>query len=516
MYKKNYSFKKMLCFMAVILTGLTGLFGCGTDAGADYGNHRLSDKGTITFSDNNALLTNKGMGWNMCYYSNQIYAFGSTIKREDFLDDYPCDIVFFRVGWNYIEPEEGKFNWDFTDSIAEQWWAKGKRSAYCWVVTYPGDQSTPLWVRDAGANGVEINVIEEGKKYGFDFTLDSFPLDAQEWMTNSGFRNDAAYNGGMPVAEGDVANYRKTWVPSYDDPVFLEKYTNFLAAAAQRYDGKEYVEFVEMGSIGSWGEGHTHMSWPAQITSSMKIQHINMYNVFKSTPVLVHDALIEGGGLALETALANGMGMIDCTVQVPGISSREEGEMGNRDVAAQFWDNAYVGLENHPYTIPLKTYYDSINQCRASYARIHNDPYLSKASSWTDKITLRLGYRFNFIELGYKNFGPGRTAELTFSLKNTGAAPNYIGGTPALRLVDASGNTVAYGASDLDVSTLKVAADSKSAQAETGTIKLDIPSGLPAGEYTLLLSVDVDGKAYYNLPLNGGQDKMYEIAKYTA
>ncbi|MFA5629840.1 MAG: hypothetical protein WC958_06340, partial [Dehalococcoidales bacterium] len=59
-------------------------------------------------------------------------------------------------------------------------------------------------------------------------------------------------------------------------------------------------------------------------------------------------------------------------------------------------------------------------------------------------------------------------------------------------------------------------ADSKSAQAETGTIKLDIPSGLPAGEYTLLLSVDVDGKAYYNLPLNGGQDKMYEIAKYTA
>ena len=120
--------------LAIILTGCLFLCGC-SGGGAEL---------KIRLEDNGLLLTNKDMGWNLCYYSNQIYAFGSTLKPNDYLDDYPCDIVYFRIGWNYIEPEEGVYNWEFTDRIAEEWVKRGKRVGYAWVVCYPGDQSAPL------------------------------------------------------------------------------------------------------------------------------------------------------------------------------------------------------------------------------------------------------------------------------------------------------------------------------------------------------------------------------------
>ena len=111
----------------------------------------------IVLKDNQALLTNPDMGWNFTYYANTIYDFNNTLQSGDYLDDYPCETVFFRIGWNWLEPEEGKFNWDFTDKIANEWIERGKRVAFCWVCTYPGDQSTPLWVRDAGAAGVQYS-----------------------------------------------------------------------------------------------------------------------------------------------------------------------------------------------------------------------------------------------------------------------------------------------------------------------------------------------------------------------
>lgn len=120
----------------------TGLTACKSD----YSN-------VVTLSDNGAKLTNPNMGWNFTYYANTVYDFNNTLVEGDFLDDFPCDIAFFRIGWNWIEPVEGQFNFDFIDEIAKDWISRGKRIALCFVVTFIGDQSTPLWVRDAGAEG---------------------------------------------------------------------------------------------------------------------------------------------------------------------------------------------------------------------------------------------------------------------------------------------------------------------------------------------------------------------------
>jgi hypothetical protein len=81
-----------------------------------------------------------------------------------------------------------------------------------------GFYATPKWVQDAGAKGTD-----------FEF-------------------------GKGPKPGGPL------WDPDYLDPVFLAKLDRFLAAMALRYDGNPNVAFIDVGSFGMWGEGHTGFS----------------------------------------------------------------------------------------------------------------------------------------------------------------------------------------------------------------------------------------------------------------
>ena len=179
-------------------------------------------------SDNGALITNPGMGWDFGYYANSLTNFGSTLKPDDYLDEFPCDICYFRLGWSDIEPEKGQYRWDLIDDVADKWIARGKRIAFRICCVFPGHQDTPLWVKDMGAEGVEYNTNEVSRMLlGNDFYAGI---------------NDT------------------TWIAYYDDPVFLREFEIFLKAFASKYDGKDYVEFVDIGSLGSWGEiGRAHV-----------------------------------------------------------------------------------------------------------------------------------------------------------------------------------------------------------------------------------------------------------------
>ena len=47
------------------------------------------------------------------------------------MDDFPgVNVVYLRLAWSYIEPEEGKFNWSVVDTPAQRWIAKGKQVAF--------------------------------------------------------------------------------------------------------------------------------------------------------------------------------------------------------------------------------------------------------------------------------------------------------------------------------------------------------------------------------------------------
>ena len=67
------------------------------------------------------------------------------------------------------------------------------------------------------------------------------------------------------------------WDPDYGDPIFLKKLENFHKAFAARYANKPWVEFIDIGSIGEWGEGHTAYSGRYDVPVAVVKKHIDLY-----------------------------------------------------------------------------------------------------------------------------------------------------------------------------------------------------------------------------------------------
>jgi hypothetical protein len=81
-----------------------------------------------------------------------------------------------------------------------------------------------------------------------------------------------------------------------DDPVYLEKLDNFQQSFAERYDGKPWVSYVDIGSIGEWGEGHTSFSTRIPPTVAEVKANMDIFlKHFQTTQLVVTDDLLYYG-----------------------------------------------------------------------------------------------------------------------------------------------------------------------------------------------------------------------------
>ena len=115
---------------------------------------------TVQPQDNGCALVNPGMGWTLHFYSNFIENYGSKLEPADTLDDWPgLSVVYLRVPWSFLEPQEGKFNWSLFDTPTQRWTAKGKKIGIrvtCCESWWR--YATPKWVQDAGAKGTRLRI----------------------------------------------------------------------------------------------------------------------------------------------------------------------------------------------------------------------------------------------------------------------------------------------------------------------------------------------------------------------
>lgn len=127
--------------------------------------------------------------------------------------DVPYTMAYFNVTWKDLEPEEGKFA--FSEWEKSKWelpGAKGKHIVFRLILDYPGDGlGVPDWV------------IKKGVK------LTSY----------------TDHGGGK--------------TPDYNDPKLLEPLLKFIKVLGERYHGNYRVAFIQLGTLGHWGEWHT---WP--------------------------------------------------------------------------------------------------------------------------------------------------------------------------------------------------------------------------------------------------------------
>ncbi len=241
---------------------------------------------TIEFSllwDSVRVLRNPDKGWYHHLLDNGINKY--KIRNDSVFFSFPgMDHLYLRLAWSYLEPEEGIFNWQVVDTIIDKYIPLGYGISFRITSKetgkFPGSvnqeiagvqYATPFWVRKAGAKGSV----------------------AEMWGT-------------------------KSWVPDWDDPVYLKKLDTFHKAFAERYDGKPWLRYVDIGSIGEWGEGHTSFSTkiPPSVSEVKANIDISLKNYKKSQIVCTDDLIYYGKNeedvkSLLDYALTNGISLRD-------------------------------------------------------------------------------------------------------------------------------------------------------------------------------------------------------------
>ncbi len=95
--------------------------------------------------------------------------------------------------------------------------------------------------------------IKAGKKIAFRFSCqDHTLLSIPQWAMDAGIKGKWTHEN----EKHEFVPYKQEFDEFWEDPVFLAKHEQFLKAFAARYDGNPDVAFVDLGSLGIYGECH--------------------------------------------------------------------------------------------------------------------------------------------------------------------------------------------------------------------------------------------------------------------
>lgn len=182
--------------------------------------------GFMTFQRFNGDKLNEGGIWTEGKPIEYQPFHGSLVNK-----DHPATrIAYFRVDWAYLEPEEGKYDWEMIDRALRT--AAGRNQTLMLrIVPYEeGDRDVPAWYRKI--MGKEAN------------------LRSVKWRTDP------------------------------EDPRYLQYFGGFIKALGDRYDGDPNLESVDISIIGFWGEGDgSHL-----LSDKARIGLLNCYlDHFKKT-----------------------------------------------------------------------------------------------------------------------------------------------------------------------------------------------------------------------------------------
>jgi hypothetical protein len=351
--------------------------------------------------DDLTVLKNPRKGWYWHYVDNGFARkeYRDAIPESDFLEDFPgLNHLYLRFDWSDVEKEKGIYDWSAIDQIMDAWGAKGYQFSFR-PCTFEG---TPV------------------------------PFATPEW----------AVNDGLPGTF--VGDKRKAFEPDYGSEMFLERIGLWLEAMGKRYNTDPRLEFIDVGTYGTWGEGHTafgtHREWPPDVI----IKHINLHlKHFPDKVVMFNDDFVsdrvktspEDEQIILDYAVSKGMGLRDDSICVRSYCEK----FGYNTLATEwmydlFWRNAPVDIELEHYTAikdeHLKSgfpFLQALTDTHATYAGFHGypRPWLEKHRHFTEYAANKLGYWYFLNAFAVSHAVSGLPAVFTFEWENKGFAPCY-------------------------------------------------------------------------------------------
>lgn len=145
------------------------------------------------------------------YMGNATWA-NDTSNREQ-----PFTLVYANLLWSDFEPDEGAYDFKAFEKANhfDFWRREGKHLILRFVIDQPGSKSH---------------------------------RDIPDWLYDKTGKDGQAYK----------TSYGRGYSPNYENPVLIEAHEKAIEALGEHYGQDPFVAYVELGSLGHWGEWHVH------------------------------------------------------------------------------------------------------------------------------------------------------------------------------------------------------------------------------------------------------------------
>ena len=282
-----------------------------------------------SLANDTIALANPHKGWYHHFPDNHINKYIIQDDR-DLLNIPGMDHLYLRLSWAYLEPQEGQYNWAAIDDIITKWTAHGLKIAFrisCKETSTDRIEqqfATPKWVMEAGARG------------GY-------------------------------YRKGETVGPDGPWEPIFDDPIFLRKLENFLCAFAERYDGKPWLRYIDVGSIGDRGEGHTWSGSRKEYGYTVRKKHVDLYHRhFKKSQVVVTDDFVYA------IADAKDRQQLHQDILHAGISYRDD------SILVDY----YIGAFPKTYTVRSPAFFEDVYRHRPTVLELEHYSGVTRLGNW--------------------------------------------------------------------------------------------------------------------------------------
>lgn len=384
---------------------------------------------------------------------------------------YPkCSVAYFRVYWDSVEPEQGKYNWPFLDEALKQAHDHGQTlmlrvAPHSYNRNYEADEPNP----NAATRKLHRKMLH----------------DVPTWYRK--------------LVGNDYEKLKeKKWSTDPEDPRFAKNFGAMIRELGKRYDGHPDLDSVDLAIVGAWGEG----SGAEKLTDETCHALCDAYvESFKKTPLM---ALLMDERTNKYIMSKRDVGWrADCLGDLGGFSPHWSHmhdfypQAVKKNGLADAWKKAPVGFEvcwdmlkwqkekwDLDYIIEqsLKWHISTLNAKSSPVP----DEYRPTVDRWLKK----MGYRFVLKKLTFENEARiGKEWKIASSWTNLGVAPIYRNYPLALRLVgkDKAGREIKK--------IINTSADIRTWLPGDVTFNdnIIIPE-MPIGEYQFSLAI-IDGKS---------------------
>ncbi|MBB6694573.1 DUF4832 domain-containing protein [Cohnella xylanilytica] len=411
----------------------------------------------------------------------------------------PHKLVYANIAWRDLEPRKGEFDWAGIERKYQfaKWKAEGTRINLRFVLDDPGedpDMDIPQWLYDElvtaeGEDGA-------GKWY-----------DTPDSVVGKGF------------------------APNYSSPTLIAEHGRVLAELGKRYDNDPAIAYVQIGSLGHWGEFH---NWPEEVSGAFPSLAVSDQYVEHYLKAFPHKLV--GMRKPFPIAAANRLGLFNDVFGSQGATDEwlnwiEEGWNGigpyageGEDPAAvqdasrmpNFWKFNFSGGEyyngNPLLSLSDETIVETLREIRASHTawlgpsspapfKLGEDIDEAQQAN-IDLVHNTMGYRFVLEAATHaKKASLGTNLVVGLRWNNKGVAPFYEAWPLALALVDSQGRLAADSVRTVDNTDIR-----RWLPGRTGVLAdYKLPQGLATGEYTLAVAIldPATGKPGVHLGIEG-------------